>query len=147
MRMTWAPPASLEPGGRQSGAVGEQERRAHRRAGQHGGGDADPPVARVDERHGPRPGPHRRPGVDRARDARRVGDRIGAAHAGGVLRGEGGEAEVTGGLALAGRVADGRLLVTAVGEVAAAPAATRGGRRGQREDGEQERAASHLAAR
>ena len=75
-------------------AVGEQDRRAQRPAHQLRGGDRRAPVLDVDERDGGRAGVARARGVDRLRHARGVGDRVGAAHARRVLRGEAGEAEV-----------------------------------------------------
>jgi hypothetical protein len=89
---------------------------------------------------------HRRPGIHGARDARGVGDRVAAADPRRVLGGERREAEVARGVVGAPLRADRRLRGGVAAAVAAAlPAA--GGERGgtgEREDGEQERAASHL---
>ena len=104
MRMTCALPAFcgagraevVERGLRRVGqllAVGEQHRRAQRPAHQLRGGDRRAPVLGVDERDGGRARVARARGVDRLRHARGVGDRVRAAHAGGVLRGESGEAK------------------------------------------------------
>ena len=108
-RTTCAPPAALAPSGRRAasasrvasgmlGAVGEQDRGAHRRRGEDGSGDAGAPVAGVDERHGGGTVLGHRGGEDRPRHAGRVGDRVGAADARRVLGREGREAEVVDGL-------------------------------------------------
>ena len=120
-------------------AVGEQHRRAQRAAHQLGGGDRGLPVLGVDERDRRGPGVARARGVDRLGDARGVGDRIGPAHARGVLRGESGKAEALGGLLVVAALADHRLAL--VGGALAAPAAA-GGEHDEREQ-EDQRPAGH----
>ena len=95
-------------------AVGEQHGRAQRPAHQLGGGDRRAPVLGVDERDHGGAGVARARGVDRLGDARGVGDRVGAAHARGVLRRETGEAEALGRLVVVAALADDGLALVAV---------------------------------
>ena len=112
-------------------AVGEQHRRAQRPAHELRGGDRRAPVLAVDERDRGRAGVARARGVDRLRDARGVGDRVGAAHARRVLRGEAGEAEALRRLLVVAALPD-HGLARLVGGVLAAPAAAGGeGERGR----------------
>ena len=122
-RITCAPPAFARAGGaelverglrgvRHVLAVGEQHGRAQRPAHQLGGGDRRAPVLRVDERDDGGPGVARARGVDRLGDARGVGDRVGTAHARGVLRGETGEAEALARFLVVAALADDGLLLS-----------------------------------
>ena len=83
---------------RQLAVLGVEDGRAQRRGHQLAGGAGGLEVGRVDDRHRSRARIGRHAGVDGLRHARRVRDGVGAAHAGGVLRREPGEAEVGGGL-------------------------------------------------
>ena len=153
--MTCAPPACSAPVGisRPSacslapGSLPPSEKRIGARSGRGHElrcRDRDAPVARVDERHRARPRVLVARGIDGLRHPGRVGDRVRAADAGRVARGERGEAEVGRGLLLVAALAqDGRLRVAA-GIVAAggivAAAATAAGEE-QRDQGEQDRRA------
>ena len=107
----------LLAGGRQLAAVREQHGRLQRARHQLGGGDRRAPVVLLDDHHGARAALVRAGGVDGARGARGVGDRIAARHARRVLGGEDREAErgrVLGLLLVAARAEDGLRVAAAV---------------------------------